>query len=349
MKKNKSIGIFGLGYVGRPLYELFKNKDYLVKGYDIDPAKSIHTLSEMKKLKYYIVTVPTPIKNKKPDLSFLEKATRTIKKLNKKAIIIYESTVYPGVTENLSKKFNIKYYGYSPERISPGEKERVKERLISANSKKILKKIDKLYSSIGFNTIKVDIKIAEAAKVLENTQRDLNIALMNEIDLLFRKDNINTKEVIKAASSKWNFYEVYPGLVGGHCIAVDPYYLIDYAKSKKEKLSMVKKARKINNKRIDFIVNKILKHKNKKVLLIGKTYKANVKDTRESGALKIYKKLKNKIKIKNFDVLIDSEKKLKKIKKFKPQIIVILVDHYNSKDKLIKEFKKIEYVLDYSL
>ena len=268
MKKIK-IGIIGLGYVGLPVSVAFSKK-YKVVGYDINLARttslnnfidSTHEISKIKlktalrknlsitndieKLRdcnIYIITVPTPINlDKTPDLSALLDATKSVGKiLSRNDIVIYESTVYPGCTEEICVpilEFHSKliynqsfYCGYSPERINPGDKKHTIEKIVkvvSGSTPSVTKLIDKLYSSIidAGTYVAKSIKIAEAAKVIENSQRDINIAFINELAIIFNRMNIDTNDVLDAASTKWNFLNFRPGLVGGHCIGVDPYYL----------------------------------------------------------------------------------------------------------------------------
>ena len=267
----------------------------------------------------YVVTVPTPINHKnKPDLSFLLKATKFIGKILKpKDIVIYESTVYPGCTEEKcvpllesasGLKFNKDFFcGYSPERINPGDKKhKIQDikKIVSGSNKSITNIIDKLYSEIIVaGTYKVkSIIIAEAAKVIENTQRDLNIALLNELSIVFNKLNINTSEVIAAAKTKWNFIPFTPGLVGGHCIGVDPYYLTHKAEKLGYKPKIILAGRNLNNNMSSYVVNKFIQHlklknikvKNAKILFLGLTFKENCPDLRNSKIKDIFDSLKNK-------------------------------------------------------
>ena len=299
MKKNK-IAIFGMGYVGLPLAVEFGKKyntmgydinqvrvNELKKGYDSTKEFSKNYICSAKKLKVtseishlsgstiFIITVPTPIyRNKKPDFRNLINATKKISRIIKKnSIVIYESTVYPGLTEEICipmlEKFsglkNIIDFqvGYSPERINPGDKKNnfMKiNKLVSAQTTKSLNMIYKLYSSVtNGQIIKVKtIKEAEAAKVIENTQRDINVALINEFSMIFNKLNINTNNVLKAASSKWNFLNFEPGLVGGHCIGVDPYYLTYKSKKVGINPKLILAGRKTNDQMPKYIVTKIL-------------------------------------------------------------------------------------------
>ncbi len=358
MKKDK-IGVIGLGYIGLPLaVEL--GKHYSVVGYDIDnnrvknlqkgidatneiPRKKIlsskkiefsNNLNLLKKCNIYIIAVPTPIyKNKTPNLSYLKKSIKLIcNYLDRNNIVIFESTVYPGATEQYcvpliekySKlKFNKDFFvGYCPERINPGDKKNNIEninKIVSGSDKKTTIKIKNLYKTF----IKAEvfmtssIKVAEAAKILENTQRDINIAFMNEISVIFNKLNIDTSEVIEAASTKWNFLNFKPGLVGGHCISVDPYYLAYIAQANKKKPILIKTARKINNNIPNYIINnlennlKILNKNNSniKILIMGLTFKENCSDIRDSKSLEIVKLLsKKKYKINIYDPWVIKKK-----------------------------------------
>ena len=299
--KNKKIAIIGLGYVGLPVAVLFASK-YRVVGYDIN-SKRIDALNNyiddtneissnklkkalnnnlilsanidsVKDCNIYIITVPTPInKDKTPDLSFLLDATEAVGRVVSKGnIVIYESTVYPGCTEekcvpvleNTSKlKYNFDFYcGYSPERINPGDKKHTIEKIIKVTSgslPKIADEVDKLYASvIKAGTFKAkSIKVAEAAKVIENSQRDINIAFVNELSKIFSKMNIDTNEVLDAASTKWNFLNFRPGLVGGHCIGVDPYYIADKSTSLGYKPEIILAGRELNNSMGDFVADEV--------------------------------------------------------------------------------------------
>ena len=338
---NIKLAIIGLGYVGLPLAVEFAKKRPVI-GFDIkkkrikDLKKGKDTTNEisrkqllnsrkllltsnkrdLKLANCYIVTVPTPIDiKKKPDLTFLIKATETIGKILKKGdFVIYESTVYPGCTEedcvpvleNLSGlKFNEDFYcGFSPERINPGDKNhRISDvvKITSGSTFEASNLIDELYREIILaGTFKAkSIKIAEAAKIIENTQRDLNIALMNELSIIFSKININTHEVLRAAGTKWNFSKFYPGLVGGHCIGVDPYYLTHKAKMVGYNPKVILAGRYLNDNMGNFGAEKLLKLmkkksikiKGSKILVMGLTFKENCPDLRNSGVLNFTKKL----------------------------------------------------------
>ena len=355
IKKKIKIGILGQGYVGLPLAIEF-GKKYYVKAYDINKKriynlnKRIDTNKDISKTDFkkssnilfttklrdltecnvFIITVPTPIKkNKKPELKFVKKACTDISSVIKKNdIVILESTVYPGLTEefcvpiiekNSKLKFNLDFFfGYSPERINPNDKKHTLTNIVkitSGSNKKTALFVDKLYKKI----IKAgtypapSIRVAEAAKVIENTQRDLNIAFMNELCLIFDKMNINTSEVLKAASTKWNFINFKPGIVGGHCIGVDPYYLTYKSNKIGYNPTIITAGRKINDKFVNHIINKSLnsvndKFKNKKVkiLILGLTFKENCVDTRNSQSIKLVRKLMDKnIETHCYDPLID--------------------------------------------
>ena len=297
----------------------FSNKKELLKNADV-----------------FIITVPTPIdNNKNPDLSLITSASKLVgesikknKNENFNKIIIYESTVYPGVTEEIcmpivenfsGKKFNCLtskdsfYCGYSPERINPGDTKHNINTIIKVTSgcnKEVSDWVDKFYGSfIKAGTFRTkNIKIAEAAKIIENTQRDINIALVNELSMLFKKMNINTQEVLKAAGSKWNFHQYIPGLVGGHCIGVDPYYLAHKAKEIGFNTKLISAGRSINDFMCEYLVQEIVGNqkkekentKKKRILILGLSYKSNCSDTRNSQLINLVEKLKKK----NFEVTV---------------------------------------------
>ena len=340
---NTKIGIIGLGYVGLPLAVEF-GKKYSVVGFDINSQriqqlKSGHDftlevnsdeLSQATQLKYtdnladladcnvYIVTVPTPInKYKQPDLSPLLKASKSIGQILKaNDVVIYESTVYPGATEEdcvpiLEKEsglvFNQDFFaGYSPERINPGDKEhRVTNilKVTSGSTPEIADFVNELYKSIIIaGTHKASsIRVAEAAKVIENTQRDVNIALVNELALLFNKLGINTEEVLQAAGTKWNFLPFRPGLVGGHCIGVDPYYLTHKAQAIGYNPEIILSGRRINDDMGKYVVSQVVKLMLKKrihvqqskVLVMGLTFKENCPDLRNTRVIDIIDELQD--------------------------------------------------------
>ena len=355
-KKKTIIGIIGLGYVGLPLavefgkkfptygFDVRKNRiDQLKKFFDnnleitkkeIQSSNKItftNNLKDLKNVNYFIVTVPTPVdKKNNPDLSLVLNACKMVGKFLKVSdIVIFESTVYPGATENefvnvLEKfsglKFNQDFFcGYSPERINPGDKlnkiTKIK-KITSGSTSKISEIVDKLYKQvITAGTFKAkDIMTAEAAKVIENIQRDVNIALMNELVLVFNKLNVNIFNVLDAANTKWNFLPFYPGLVGGHCVSVDPYYLIKRSLSAGFNPRLIREARKLNNGMSSYIVSKIkiemkkkrMRIKNSNILILGLAFKENCVDFRNSQVIKIYDKLKRlKVNVSIFDPLVD--------------------------------------------
>ena len=386
-KKSTLISIIGLGYVGLPLAIEFSKK-FNVVGYDINPKrikqlknnydknneistkeirnvrkKIFFTSNEnyLKNSKYFIITVPTPIKkNKQPDLSFLKRATKLVgRNLTEKSLVIYESTTYPGCTEevcipileSISKLKIIKDFSccYSPERINPGDKKRTLKnikKLISSTDNYGLKKINYLYKKIlKSKLIKVEsIKVAEGAKIIENTQRDINIALINELHNLFKSMKIDFYSVLRAASTKWNFLNFKPGLVGGHCIGVDPYYLAYKSKKIGFNPKLILSGRKTNDGMVNYLgsslVNKIKKNyksiKGKKILVMGLTFKENVKDIRNSKPLELVNfLLKKGFKVDCYDknVIKSDLKKNKNIKlvsRLKEKnynCVVILVEH----------------------
>ena len=329
MTKENKIAIIGLGYVGLPLAIAF-SKYYKIIGFDIDTDR-VNTLNDSvdsnadiifeinENIKFtdkendlivaniYIITVSTPVTSKNiPDLSILERATKTVATyLSKGDIVIYESTVYPGVTEDICVpileklsgfKYNTDFYcGYSPERISPGAEKYTLQNVVkitSGSNDEIADEINHLYQKvISVGTYKApSIKVAEAAKVVENTQRDVNIALMNELAMMFDKMNIETSEVLNAARTKWNFLDFKPGLVGGHCIGVDPYYLLHKSEKMGYNPTLLHSSRTINNKVGPFVVDKTISLledqkisvDNSQVLILGYTFKENCADTRNT-------------------------------------------------------------------
>ncbi|MDD1622977.1 MAG: Vi polysaccharide biosynthesis UDP-N-acetylglucosamine C-6 dehydrogenase TviB [Methylococcaceae bacterium] len=336
------IGMIGLGYVGLPLAVEFGRK-YPTVGFDINPhridelrAGNDHTLevspeelAQASHLTYsanlhdiaacnvYVVTVPTPInEHKQPDLTPLEKASETLGKVIKAGdIVIYESTVYPGATEEVcvpilekvsGLSFNKNFFvGYSPERINPGDKQhRVTNilKVTSGSTPEIAERVDQLYKSIiTAGTHKASsIRVAEAAKVIENTQRDVNIALINELALIFNKLGIDTEEVLLAAGTKWNFLPFRPGLVGGHCIGVDPYYLTHKAQAIGYNPEVILSGRRINDGMGAYVVSQLIKLMLKKriqvqdakVLIMGLTFKENCPDIRNTRVVDIVAELK---------------------------------------------------------
>ena len=338
------IAVIGLGYVGLPLAAAFSEK-YEVTGFDVNAArieelksgydrtlelsaeqmkKAIENgmkfslnLDDIKDCNFFIVTVPTPIdKNKRPDLTPVVKATQSVAKVLKKGdIVVYESTVYPGVTEEIcvplleqsGLKFNEDFFcGYSPERINPGDKEHTVtkiKKITSGSTPEIAEKVDEVYRSIiTAGTHKAPtIKVAEAAKVIENTQRDINIAFMNELAMIFNKMNIDTNAVLQAAGTKWNFLNFRPGLVGGHCIGVDPYYLTHKAQELGFHPEMILAGRRINDNMGKYAADQVVKLMIKRgvlinsarVLVLGLTFKENCPDIRNSRVIDVIEELKD--------------------------------------------------------
>jgi len=341
--KNHKIAVIGLGYVGLPLAHAFSEK-YKVIGFDIaqwriDELRSgvdrtleltteqvnqaiankmqfTNILEEISDCNIYIVTVPTPIdKHKKPDLTPLLKASESIGKVLKKDdIVIYESTVYPGATEEecvpiLEKvsglTFNKDFFcGYSPERINPGDKEHTVTKILkvtAGSTPEIGQKVDKLYASIitAGTHLAPTIKVAEAAKVIENSQRDINIAFVNELSMIFNRLNIDTNAVLDAAGTKWNFLPFKPGLVGGHCIGVDPYYLTHKAQEVGYNPEIILAGRRLNDNMGIYVANQVIKLMIKKgqkiegskVLVLGITFKENCPDIRNSRVIDVIREL----------------------------------------------------------
>ncbi len=357
---NTKISIIGLGYVGLPLARLLATK-YPVIGFDInqqriDELNSGHdstleveddilkavlvsspnaesglfcsaNLNDIKDSNYYIVTVPTPVdKHNKPDLTPLYKASETVGKVLKKGdIVIYESTVYPGVTEDecvpvlervSGLKFNIDFFaGYSPERINPGDKEHTVEKILkvtSGSTPEIGLKVDALYKSViaAGTHLAPTIKVAEAAKVIENSQRDINIAFVNELAKIFNLLDINTHDVLEAAGTKWNFLPFKPGLVGGHCIGVDPYYLAQKAQEKGYNPEIILAGRRMNDGMGEYVASQVVKLMIKKginilgaeVLMLGITFKENCPDVRNTKIVDVIRSLESYgIKVTTFD------------------------------------------------
>ena len=393
------ICIIGLGYVGLPLSLAFSQKGLKVIGYD----SSLKRINELKKSKdingefskeelmslenilftnktsdidianIYIITVPTPInKAKNPNLKPLLKASKTVgKSLSKNDIVIYESTVYPGCTEeecvpvlefNSKMIFNKDFFcGYSPERINPGDKKRKLKDVVkvtSGSNSETAIKIDKLYKKIieAGTHLAPSIKVAEASKIIENVQRDVNISLMNELAIIFNKMEIDTTDVLKASSTKWNFLNFKPGLVGGHCIGVDPYYLAYKAKQFGYTPNVILSGRKVNNKmgkHIAETINNLIVNNNKKpqncnALILGVTFKENCSDIRNSRVFSLHKSLiKLKIKVDLFDPHAINEEvvksfKIKLIEKInqKYDVIILAVAHDEFLKMDLVNFKK---------
>lgn len=340
LDKKEKIVVVGLGYVGLPLANLFSKK-YDVIGFDVNKEKielykqgidvtgeleenalvdsNIHFTfdeNELKKGSFYVVSVPTPInEDKNPDFKFIKLATETIgRNINKGSIIVYESTVFPGVTEDLcvpileevsGLKCGVDFkVGYSPERINPGDKNNPIEnitKIVSGMDDESLNIISKVYDTVLNNGVyeAQSIKVAEAAKIVENVTRDVNIALVNELAMIFNNMNINTTDVIEAAGTKWNFQKYYPGLVGGHCIGIDPYYLIFKSKKLHFNPKLMEISREINENLKDFIVKNIVylmvenevQIKGSNILVMGITFKENCNDIRNSKVVDVLEAL----------------------------------------------------------
>ena len=341
LNKEKKLAVIGLGYVGLPIALEFAKKIKVI-GFDInakrvemmrnkiDPSQELESsdfdgcdieftndLDVLRQANFFIVAVPTPVdEHNVPDLVPVQRASETIGKVIKKDdYVVFESTVYPGCTEEdclpiiekLSGLKNITDFklGYSPERINPGDKEHTLSSIIKvvsgcdAESLTVIAKVYELVVAAGVHKASC-IKVAEAAKIIENTQRDLNIALMNELSIIFDKMNINTYEVLEAAGTKWNFLKFQPGLVGGHCIGVDPYYLTYKSKELGYNSQVILAGRVINDGMAGYVAKKILHHiiqnngniKDAKVLVMGATFKENVSDIRNSKVADVVKELK---------------------------------------------------------
>ena len=404
---NKKIAVIGLGYVGLPLAIEFSKKrevigfdinkdriDELKRGTDITGEMSKEELNEGIHINYttnldnikdctiFIITVPTPIDEyKKPNLTPLEKSSSSIGKIIKKNdIIIYESTVYPGATEEVCVPileqqsglvFNKDFYcGYSPERINPGDKKhRIADikKITAGSTPEIATEVDELYQEIIVaGTHKTNsIKIAEAAKVIENTQRDLNIALINELALIFNKLDIDTESVLKAAGTKWNFLPFRPGLVGGHCIGVDPYYLTHKANEVGYNPEMILAGRKLNDNMGVYVANEVSKLMTKKnipltnsnILIMGLSFKENCSDHRNTRVIDLIKSFKSfNCNVDVYDPWVnkyqaDQEYNIKLVNKpIKDQYdaIVLAVAHDEFKslsEKQIRAFGKDNHVL----
>jgi len=369
LNTNIKIAIIGLGYVGLPLARLFATK-YSVVGFDInqsridalkqgndstleidsDSLKQVlvasstaanglyctSDLSEIADCNYYIVTVPTPVdKNNRPDLTPLYKSSETVAKVLKKGdIVIYESTVYPGVTEEecvpvLEKvsglQFNVDFFaGYSPERINPGDKEHTVDKILkvtSGSTPAIGQKVNQLYQSVitAGTHLAPSIKVAEAAKVIENSQRDINIAFVNELAKIFNILEIDTQAVLEAAGTKWNFLPFKPGLVGGHCIGVDPYYLAQKAQENGYHPEIILAGRRLNDSMGDYVASQVVKLMIKKgvtingasLLMLGITFKENCPDVRNTKIVDVISALEDYgIKVSLYDPWANPEEVL---------------------------------------
>lgn len=398
MNNNINIAIVGLGYVGLPLAIEFSKKfktigfdinsqrvSELNKGFDTTKEADFNDLKNqlesgfklvdkiefIKDCNIFIITVPTPITTlKKPDLSYLISASKDVGKILKKGdLVIYESTVYPGCTEedcvpilesSSGLIFNQDFFcGYSPERINPGDKTNTLtkiKKVTSGSTPEIAKFVDKLYNEIisAGTHLASSIKVAEASKAIENAQRDLNISFVNELALIFDKIGIDTQEVIEAAATKWNFLKFKPGLVGGHCISVDPYYLTHKAESLGYYPEVILSGRKINDNMSKFITSKVIKLmnqkgvtvKNSKALILGITFKENCPDIRNSKVpdiyldmqkhgldVEVYDPVASEIEVKQeFDITLT-----KTLSKY--NAIVLAVSHQEFKHVNIKKLK----------
>ncbi|WP_409415517.1 nucleotide sugar dehydrogenase [Flavobacterium sp. PS2] len=373
MEKNIKIAVIGLGYVGLPLARLFSTK-YPVVGFDINQSRiaslqsgtdttlevddetlqkvlldkvgdtiglyCTSNIEDIKDCNYYIVTVPTPVdKNNRPDLTPLYKSSETVGSVLKKGdIVIYESTVYPGVTEEECVPvlerisgliYNVDFYaGYSPERINPGDKEHTVEKILkvtSGSTPEIGKRVDDLYKTVitAGTHLAPTIKVAEAAKVIENSQRDINIAFVNELAKIFNLMQIDTQAVLKAAGTKWNFLPFKPGLVGGHCIGVDPYYLAQRAQEFGYHPEIILAGRRLNDSMGEYIASQVVKLMLKKgiyvnganLLMLGITFKENCPDVRNTKIVDLIQALKEYgIAITIFDPLASLEEVHKEYK-----------------------------------
>ena len=398
---NPKIALIGLGYVGLPLAASFAHK-YQVVGFDIntkrvdelnsglDSTNELSTeqlkevigstlnlttsLDDIASCNIFIVTVPTPVtSSNSPDLTPVIKASESVASILKKGdTVVYKSTVYPGVTEEVcvpileeksGLKFNRDFFvGYSPERINPGDKKHTITKItkiVSGSTPETLCSLSELYGSIieaGIHEAPT-IKTAEAAKVIENTQRDINIAFVNELSIIFSKMGIDTNEVLKAAGTKWNFLNFFPGLVGGHCIGVDPYYLAYKSQELGYTPEMILAGRRINDYMPTFIVNQIVKHllsqnkniKDTSALILGATFKENCPDLRNSKVVDLFHELKEfGFKADIFDPEADPEtflkeysfQKLSSLSKNQYDVVILAVSHDSFKELNPKELIK---------
>lgn len=401
MKDTKKIAVIGLGYVGLPLARLFSTK-FPVVGFDINTARVKELMSgtdstlevedevlqaslknensdtkglfcsanldDIKDCNYYIITVPTPVdKNNRPDLTPLYKSSETVAKvLSKGDVVVYESTVYPGVTEDecvpvleqySGLKFNEDFFvGYSPERINPGDKEHTVEKILkvtAGSTPEIGERVNNLYAEVitAGTHLAPTIKVAEAAKVIENSQRDINIAFVNELAKIFNMMGIDTQDVLEAAGTKWNFLPFKPGLVGGHCIGVDPYYLAQKAQEIGYHPEIILAGRRMNDSMGQYVASELvklmlqndIKVKASKILVLGITFKENCPDVRNTKVVDVIKSLKEYgVEITIFDPLANpSEVKheygletVKEVPKEKFNAILLTVAH--------KEFLKLD-------
>lgn len=409
---NVKIAVIGLGYVGLPLARLFATK-FSVVGFDINQSRieelnngidstlevedsvlrkvlleynsneiglfCSSNLNEIQDCNYYIVTVPTPVdKHNRPDLTPLYKASETVAKVLKKGdIVVYESTVYPGVTEeecvpvleNISGlKFNVDFFaGYSPERINPGDKEHTVDKILkitSGSTPEVGKKVDDLYNAVitAGTHLAPSIKVAEAAKVIENSQRDINIAFVNELAKIFNLLEIDTQDVLEAAGTKWNFLPFKPGLVGGHCIGVDPYYLAQKAQEKGYHPEIILAGRRLNDSMGEYVASQIVKLMIKKgiavneaeVLMMGITFKENCPDVRNTKIVDVVSSLEDYgIKVTIFDPWANSNEvkheyglvSITQIPEKKFDAVVLGVAHNEFKEMNLNTLRKEKCVL----
>ena len=399
MNDKIKVAVIGLGYVGLPL-AIEVGKKYSTIGFDINKKRilelkeyidsteelSLNQIKKSKKIRFtynieeikfcnfYIIAVPTPInKKKKPNLKMLRDATYLVANiLKKKDIVVYESTVYPGLTEEycvpiLEKKSKLKInknfsVGYSPERINVGDKKHTLttiKKIVSASNSESLNIINNFYKSIiKAGTYKApSIKVAEAAKVIENSQRDINIALVNELSMIFSKLGIDTNEVIDAAKTKWNFLPFYPGIVGGHCIGVDPYYLSYKAEKVGYKSKIILAGRKLNDEMGNYIAKEVLKlirsrtelNKSLKIAILGLSFKENCGDIRNTKVIDIKEYfLRKNIKCDVYDPVVNKKevfneygikiKPLSKIYSSKYNAVIIAVKHNEFKRLVLEKF-----------
>ena len=400
---NPKIALIGLGYVGLPLAAAFASK-YHVIGFDINTKridelnsgfdatnelsneqlkavvgtslKLTTTVADIAQCNTFIVTVPTPVtSSKSPDLTPVVKATESVAVVLKKGdTVVYESTVYPGVTEEIcvpileektGLKFNSDFFvGYSPERINPGDKKHTITKItkvVSGSTPETLKELSALYGSIIEAGVyeAPTIKTAEAAKVIENTQRDINIAFVNELSIIFSKMGIDTNEVLKAAGTKWNFLNFFPGLVGGHCIGVDPYYLAFKSEELGYTPEMILAGRRINDSMPTFIVSQIVKQlmkqnknsQNASALILGATFKENCPDLRNSKVVDVHQELSEfGFQVEVYDPEADAEvfvkeygfEKLEALPTNKYDVVILAVSHdcfkaINPKELIVNE------------
>ena len=397
------IAVIGLGYVGLPLL-IELSRYHEVVGFDISSerikqllksnditgevaseelsssnAEYTNDLSDLNSCNIYIVTVPTPIDNDKtPDLKFLQSASEMVSGLLKHGdIVVYESTVYPGATEEFclpilergsQLKVNIDFgLGYSPERINPGDKEnRISSivKVIGASNHSTLQTLSNIYSRVTTAGVyeAESIKVAEAAKVIENIQRDVNIALMNELSTIFNKMGLSTKSILNAANTKWNFLDFTPGLVGGHCIGIDPYYLIYQAKKFDLNPALIETSRRTNEEIIEFLLQRfycqLAKNRNidiEEILILGATFKENCPDLRNSGTEKIYRRLcEDNFNVKIYDPIAYSAEMIKKygsdyiseLPDRCPDVVFYLVPHNELQSYLEDQTGNIKLLVD---